>query len=135
MGEAEARGVDRSHRAGAGRPPYANLLPGGVARTTFWQDFIVANHRGRAGVVEAFERALSVAKGSIGDIAELGMACAWMSRGFLDYWEGTGDGEAASAGFLYDDLYERVNARVYDSVHEEGGFTRDDIVYYHCLTH
>jgi len=110
--------------------PYANLLPGGEACSTCWQDFCIANRFGIDAVKDTFDRIFEGFKHDIKVITELAMATNYMSWRFHSAYEKsrrTLDGQMRD---LYISLYEKVNAYVYDG----GEVSKDDISYYFSVT-
>ena len=115
----EARGV--AFQVFVSRAPYANLLPEGE-KTTFWQDFGIAERFGMGAVKDTFERAFKEWRDDVVYLAELALCLnhkCWQ-------WHGGND----DLSRLYCDLWERVN----DYAYGEGNLTEEQVDYYFSIT-
>lgn len=100
--------------------PYAPLLPNGKERTTFWQDFQIANCWGKSAVKDTFERAFKEWRSDVRCLIELTFATNHMC------WEFEGEDDAMCR--LYAELYERANDWAYANLHG------DDLTTYYQAT-
>ena len=100
--------------------PYAPLLPDGVERTTFWQDFQIANHWGKKAVRDTFERAFVEWRNDVRYLIELTFALNNMCWAF--------HGKDDEMCHLYAELYEKANGWAYDNL------AGDDLTAYYEAT-
>lgn len=86
-------------------------------KTTFWDDFSIADKFGRFGIIDTFKRAFQGWKSNIEYLTELVMVLNWKCWAFYE----KGDQEIS---MLYQQLYEKADAWCMDNL------KGDDLNYY-----
>ena len=86
-------------------------------KTTFWDDFSIADKFGRFGIIDTFKRAFKAWKSNIEYLTELVMVLNWKCWAFYE----KGDQETS---MLYQQLYEKADAWCMDNL------KGDDLNYY-----
>ena len=99
-------------------------LPNGYeTKTTFIQDFRIADAFGQAAIKDTFKRAFNEWKKNIEYITELSIAMNTLC------WYHHNKGNSA-----FSTLYANLYAKVQDYVYEKGNFTQEELDYYFDIT-
>jgi len=85
-------------------------------KTTFWQDFTIADAFGVDAIKDTFNRAFNEWKTNLEYVTELAMVMSWKSCGYY--------GKNETYMYLYSQLYHKVDEWCMDNL------KGDDMVYY-----
>ena len=104
------------------RNPFAEKT-GYEEKTTFWDDFVIADHFGLDAVKDTYKRAFKEWNGNAVYLTELVMVLNW--RLWLHYWN---DGEDSKFAHLYNELYREADAYALENLKDE------DLIYFYNTT-
>lgn len=90
-------------------------------KTTFWQDFTIAEHFGKAAILDTYRRAFREWRTNVEYLAELSLVLNWK------IWQHYESGNDAYAR-LYDGLWKEVDGWAYSNL------TGNDLTYYFRYT-